>query len=171
MHHHINVIFRSCGLFPRVAILRGVALTPHGILGHGGVRTRTHSLLNEFNLTSGTGRCPSQLSNNRRRQITVIQTLTVRPRLVLFSRVASTLSPLLINRILRSIHRLGRRNVAVLVTARRVTFTHSITSHIYFLSNNIIRRRKAPRRILNGPQRQHAQRFLTHVLKASPPTP
>ncbi len=162
----VNVIFRRFGLFPRVAVLGGVALTPVGLLGVPGTRTRrvTLTLLGEINLRSETGTCPDRLSNKRGRQVTVIHTLYVGPRIVLFSRPASTLSPRVINRILRIVGRLTGRNVAVTIMARRVNFTHRITSHIVFVTRKDVIRRKAPRGVFAGPGGRHAVSFLGGIL-------
>ncbi len=96
--------------------------------------------------------------------MTVIHTLTVGPGIVLFSRPASTLSPRVINRILSLVGRLTSRNVAVIVIARRVKFTHRINAHVFFVSNNGVRRRNAPRRVFSGPRYPHLGSFLDGIV-------
>ncbi len=185
-HRGVAVIFRRFGLFGGGAILRGVVLTPicirgghvhelhfggpSGLPGGSGGRVvrSTHrgtvSLLRHVKLRSGTSTCPSRLSNNRGRHITVMQTLTVGPSIVLFSRPASTLSPRVINRILRLVGRLTGDNVAVIIIARRVNFTHRVTSHILFVSNNMVTRRNAPSRVFGGPGSTELGSFLDGIV-------
>lgn len=165
LHHRATVIFRSCGLFGGGATLRGVARNLHAMGGGSATRTSrvTHGRLRLINLSSFTSCCPVRLSNNRRRHISVTQTLTLGPATVLFSRPASTLSPRLINSILRTVNAITGLNVAVIVIARRVHFTHGITSGIVFIGRNIVIRRNATRRIVSRPARRHAGTFLDHV--------
>lgn len=160
-----TVIFRSCRLFDRVAILRGIVrklIAPQGIPG---VLTRavTASILRGINVTSGTKVCPDRLSKKRRRQINVTHTVTLSPRLLLFSRPASTLSPRLIKSILGIVQRLTSANRAVVVIARRVRFTRRITSGIIFVTSNMIIRTNAPTRIFSSPGRRQAGRFLVRI--------
>lgn len=130
MERGMKVIFRRFRLFPRVAILRGIVRTPLRIGGLPGSRMggSTRSLLGGMKLSSGRGMCPSGLSNKRGRHMTVTETLTVGPSVVLFSRPASTLSPRLMKRILSAVGRLTLRKVAVIIIARRVNFTERMTS-------------------------------------------
>ncbi len=157
-----NLIFRDFGLFPRCDMLRGVVSTPMRILGGSGGRTvtRTGLLLGGVKLRNGRGLCPYRLSNNVRREISVIETLTVGPRVLFFSRPADTLSPRLANRILGMVGRLTRRGVAVMVIARRVSFTRTMSSEIVFVSGNVVIRRNGPRSIFRGASGRHAHRFL-----------
>lgn len=166
IQRRINVIFRRFGLFGGVDIVSGVALTPGLIRGRASRRThrRTVTLLGAIKLTRGTSIVPHSLSNNRGRHITVTQSLTVHPGIVLFSRTASTLSPRVINSILRIVHRLTRSNVAVILIARRVNFTHRITAHIVFASTNIVRRRNAPSRVFGRPGDRQLGAFLSGIL-------
>lgn len=165
-HQSVNVIFRHFGLFPRVATTRGIVTNPIIIhnSGGGGTQRQTVSLLNRINLNSHNSDCPVRLSNKRRRQITVTQTLTVSPSLVLFSRPASTLSPRLINRILSIVHGLTDSNVAVIIIARRVKFTQRTKSVLTFVSTNIITRVNRPQRLLTGPRAGHFRSFLNGIL-------
>lgn len=174
-----KLIFRSFGLFPRCAIVRGVVLTPGLTTGRrvgranrcvntGDCgRTRrvvgdgTGSLLREMKLSRGDRSCPYGLDNNRRRHITVTETLTLGPSILYFSRPASTLSPRLANRILGIVHDLGASSDAVVIMARRVRFTESITSGVVFVTSNIVTRRNAPRRMVGGPRGPEARTFLS----------
>lgn len=125
---------------------------------------RTVTLLGEVNLRSGTSICPSALSNKRGRHITVVHSVTVGPSIVLFSRPASTLSPRVMKRILRLVGSLTGRKVAVIIIARRVKFTHRITSEILFVSSNRVGRRTTPTRFFRRPGSPELRRFLSGVL-------
>lgn len=166
VHGGTYVIFRRFGLFTGVAILRGVACTPHMIGNLSGRRTGrgTVGLLTGIGLSSGTGRCPDHLDNNRGRHMTVTHTLTVRPGMLLLSRPASTLSPRVIGRMLSIVGRLTGANVAVILIARRVNFTGSISSAICFVSNNCLVRDNAPSRIFGRPGARHTGGFLGSIL-------
>lgn len=178
---YAKLIFRSFGLFPRCAILHGMALTGRLLMGRrygggglshrsggGGLTTvdaRTVGVVRDMNLESGARGCPYRLSNNRRRQITVTHTLVLSPRLLYFSRPADTLSPRVANRILGIVEGLTRSNGAVLVIARRVKFTHRISGGIVCVRRNIVTRRKAPRRVFSGPGDSHLGSFLGSALE------
>lgn len=121
-------------------------------------------LLEEIKLRHGTSACPGGLSKNRGREITVTETLTVGPRMVLFSRPASTLSPRVIKRMLSIVGSLMGRKVAVIIMARRVKFTGGIDSEIVFVSRNMVIRSRSPERLFRGPGRREAGGFLSGML-------
>lgn len=165
-HDGLKVMFRRFGLFGGLSILRGYAMKPIGVLGGSRRRTRgvTVNCLRRIKVNGFVGTGPRRLSNNRGRHITVTHTLAVRPSTLLFSRPASTLSPRVINRMLGIVGSLTGDNLAVVIIARRVRFTERISSHIVFVSRNIVLRRKTPRRVFCRPGRSQAGRFLRECL-------
>lgn len=169
IHGGATFIFRKCGLFTGGATLRGMVLNLAAKQKVPGTSTRgaTRRTLRHINVLSQTSCCPSRLSKNRRRHIKVTQTVTIGPSIVLFSRPASTLSPRLIKRILGIVQSLTGSNAAVVIIARRVGFTRSMTARIVFVTSNIVIRRKASRSVFRRPGRRQAGGFLRHVLARS----
>lgn len=79
------------------------------------------------------------VSNKRRRELYVTETLTIRPRMLLVSRPASTLSPVSASGVRRLTVRLGG-SCAVIVMARGVRRTAHVSSGAtFFLLKRMIR--------------------------------
>lgn len=122
----VKFIFRFCGLIPGLATLRGIRLT----LRVDGSPLSTRTILRRINLKRQGGGFPTRLSNNRRRQISVTETLTGGPGLLLYSRPANTLScgaKGSVLGLLRGVYERGK--VAIVVVARGRTLT-PVTSQL-----------------------------------------
>lgn len=136
--HQVNVIFRSCTLFPRLDITRGVTFNVHGRPRGSHIARR---LLRLIGLGGLNGHFPRRLSNNRRRHITLTHTLTPRPRLLLLSRPFSGLSNRLHHGLDRRIHSvLGTHNADTVLIARSRRRTFTIDSRIKIFGRNQLRR-------------------------------
>lgn len=154
----INCLFRGFRLLSGLANERGVLL-PASLrkmsrtrderqLGRLTICLRVASILSGF---------PSGVSNNRHRHITTTETLVLRPRVVLTSRPANTLSSGGTGDLVRGLSNLGHsRRTAVLVMARS-SGTTDFYGHVLFVRSNIVFRR------LQHKSRDR-RRFCKHVL-------
>lgn len=111
---YVKVIFRSTGLFNRLAILRGLLITSRKGKGD----TRYLRLLSQFKVQQLTGIGTNEVSNNRLRHTKVYHTLVGEPQLLLLSRPATSLSSTTTSRIMSTVHVLERENITVLLTDR-----------------------------------------------------
>lgn len=146
LHHFINIIFRSFGLLPGLAMCRGVTCTVRMIRGDPGI-VRGHMLriLSLIKLGRGIQVFPGRLSNKRRRQVTVTHTVTGVPNILVTSRPANGLSPSASVRVVQVLRRVGGRKAAVLVTARGDRVIGSVGRHMLTVRGNHViqsRRRK-----------------------------
>ncbi len=139
-HHAIKFIFRNFRLLPRLATLRGARLP---LICQKVPTTRhqrtTVSDLHQMKLRRQLRRQPSRLSNNRRRQITVTQTVINQPQLLLTSRPANGLSATSNHRIVALLHRLRTTNRAIIVVARSPTVKTTYPHQIVVRSNGLER--------------------------------
>lgn len=151
--HGMGAVFRHCTLFSRVGIFRGITFNPRvrGVDGdrvHGAI-TRVLRLIGLGNFR---GQRVDDLSNNRRREITVTHTLTGEPRILLLSRPLNTLSLGLHGSVRGRLGTVrGHLNVAFVCIARSRRRTLSVDSHIIIVSGNGVRRVNAPRSVCGRP--------------------
>lgn len=144
-HSSINFMFRFCGLINGLATVRGMRLT----LRVSGGPLDTGSILGSIKLNGELSGFPTRLSNNRRREISVTQTLTGGPGLLLYSRPANTLSCVAngsVLGLLRSAYHRGK--IAIVMVARGSTLT-PVTSGMVGIGGNeisglLLGRRPAP---------------------------
>lgn len=161
-HHGVAVVFRRFGLLVRHGYLGGIYF-PVRLTKTDGGSTRGHTgrLLTLIKLPSGTGTCPTRLSNNRRRHVTVTETLTAGPGILLYSRTADTLSPGAAERVLRLVHSVGGGlNVAIMVVARRVDIIGRIYGRITVLSSNVVTRRNLISSMFASPGSRTTHRLM-----------
>lgn len=164
-HHSVKLIFRTCSLFPRLGTIRGIVckLDVQRITG---ARTGDHTirLLSDIKLTSCTSHCPTRLSNNRRRHITLTHTLTAGPQILLLSRPLSTLSTGIHIRLQSRVHTLRlRARAAAVVIARSRRRTLIVTSQVTIVCGKHFRRIKAPTRVCRSPTATFMTKFIKSV--------
>lgn len=161
----IGAIFRDCTLFPRVDITRGVTFNLRvRNLSRGSVPRQISRVLTLIRVRRLTQHGPTRLSNNRRRQITLTQTLTPGPGILLLSRPLSTLSLGLHGRVrIRLGHIRGRTKVAFVFIARSRRRTLALSSHVTIVSTNGVLRVNAPGSVCRHPGRRFITRFVNSV--------
>lgn len=161
----VGAMFRGCTLFPRLGIVSGVNFN----LGLGGmsgsiVRRGMGEVLGVMKLRNFRGESIALLSNKRRRQITVTETLIGRPGILLLSRPLNTLSTGVHGRVRV---RLGgvreRMKVAFVCIARSRRRTLSVSSAMMIVGGNRVRRVNDPASVCGRP-RGH---FITNFVKRS----
>lgn len=139
-HERINVICRFCGLVPVLAIRRGVAL-PYSLSNENISERELRVVLSSFKLHTEEGRLPGRLSNNRRREASVTETLVGGPSLILTSRPANGLSSGSDRRIVDVLGVYGRDcKRAIVVVARGLSVTGRTSEVVAVDSNGVIRR-------------------------------
>lgn len=135
----VNVIFRSFHLVPGVDICSGITFTVHIVnTGRGSVEGHIPCVLRLINLSRGTHSVPGRLSNNRRRHISLTETLMGGPGLVVTSRPANGISPRVDRRVIRVLAGVGGNNAAIVVIARRRDLIHTFPHHIVIVGGNRI---------------------------------
>ncbi len=138
-HHRINLVFRSFGLVPALATRRGVTL-PLLLSGdRTGCGTRMGRLVDLLKLRTEEKRLPRGLSNNRERHITVTETLTKGPSVILTSRPSNGLSSPTSRTLYRLLLGLGHRlNTSVLLIDRSPVITTTASGMRVLHSNTFI---------------------------------
>lgn len=160
-----NVIFRGCTLFPRVAIFRGITfkLEIEG-LNSGRLGVGIGTMLRGIELRRCTSHRIDRLDKNRRRHITLTETLIVRPRVLLLSRPLDGLSTGLHSRVEDRVLELrGSCGVAAVCIARSRTRTLSVDSQVTMFGFKIYRRIKAPSRVCGRPTGSFMTKFVKRV--------
>lgn len=128
----VKFMFRRCGLVPSLDVHRGVILPVE--LSNGRVSMSFFGrVMRVLKLGSGLRHLPSALSNKRRRQISVTQTLLAGPTVILTSRPAKGLSSIAdvrIMKLLGSYTTEFRRAALVIARRRRMTRVTSEMVHV-----------------------------------------
>lgn len=134
-------MFRDFGLVSRLAMFRGMRLpllcTNIPIHRH---MSQIGGTLREVRVNRHARRCPRRLSKNRRRHITVTQTVIAGPGVVLTSRPANGLSSAGNGRIVLLLGRLGGSKTAIIVMARSRRGTRRTNHVIQVVSNYVLAR-------------------------------
>lgn len=134
-HHGVKFVFRGCGLIPVLGMCRGVIL-PIRLSNSAMSRGFVSRIICVLTLRSGLRGVPGGLSNNRRRHMTVTQTLVAGPTVVLTSRPAKGLSDGADTSILKLLGHADKRfGRAVMVVARGGRVTR-LTSHVMQVRSN-----------------------------------
>lgn len=157
-----SVMFRDCTLFPRCSICSGMTcnLMGGGVSG-GAVERGIVRVIRLIKLGKLRRHVPGRLSKNRRRHITLTETLIVRPTILLFSRPLSGLSTGLQICVHGRVEGVRRQvNVADICIARSRTRTVDLSSGVVVVGGKRVRRIKAPRRMCRRPTSHFITSFV-----------
>lgn len=169
--HRITVVFRRPvgSLGPYVEVRGRLARTVLLRGGFSGRRTRgeTFRMLGSMNVprpSVALGDCPRRLSNNVYRHIVVTVTVSYRPRLLVTSRPAATLSIAVRTRVLRLVRSVETGGGAnVLVVARSLNIITRVYSEIIIVCTNQVMRRTPIRRLFTSPGRPCARNLVNSM--------
>lgn len=163
----IRVMFRSTinSFGPQEGVKRSVSSALYHLYKRGGRATngRATLLLSRIKLPKSCTRgCPRRLSNNRYRHTTVTETVSIRPRVLVYSRTASTLSISTRTGVIRLLVRLHEvRGMDVLFVARSLPLIDGVDSHVLVVGRKRLIRRKDARRIVAQPGAICAEQLLS----------
>lgn len=138
-HHGLNMMFRSFHLLGSEGMCRGMTFTRE-MIGHPAEMVHGHipRMLRRIKLTIGCGSFPSRLSNKRRREITLTETLIGHPSVLLTSRPAKGLSPGASRRVVGLLRRVGSEKAAMIIIARGGSVMGSVHGHIIAVRRNSV---------------------------------
>jgi polar amino acid transport system ATP-binding protein len=111
---------------------------------------------------------PSRLSGGQQQRVAIARALAMRPKVMLFDEVTSALDPEVISEVTSVIRSLvAQHSLTMLMVTHQIGFARDISDRICFFYAGSIEEQDAPGALLDNPQRERTQQFLSAVLEAN----
>jgi ABC-type polar amino acid transport system ATPase subunit len=162
----IGMVFQQFNLWPHMTVLGNVIEAPmvvKGVARREAVAT-AEELLESIGLLEKRDEYPSRLSGGQQQRVAIVRALAMRPKLMLFDEVTSSLDPELVGEVLDLMARLAADGMTMLLVTHEIDFAREVSDRTIFIDQGLIEEQGRSREILANPQTERMQRFLERVL-------
>jgi polar amino acid transport system ATP-binding protein len=162
----IGMVFQSFNLFEHMTVLENIIEAPQRVLKESRKDATGHAreLLSQVGLSGRERSYPSQLSGGQQQRVAIARALAMRPRLMLFDEPTSALDPELVGEVLAAMRDLADSGMTMIVVTHEIGFAHEVADTVVFMDAGRILESGTPEQVLNHPQRERTQAFLSKVL-------
>ena len=162
----VGMVFQRFNLFPHMTALENVVEAPIGIK-----RQRKEiavadgrELLAKVGLSEKCSAYPSQLSGGQQQRVAIARALAMEPKLMLFDEPTSALDPELVGDVLDVMRALAMDGMTMVVVTHEIGFAREVGDALVFMDGGVIVEAGRPRDVINSPQHERTQAFLSKVL-------
>jgi polar amino acid transport system ATP-binding protein len=162
----IGMVFQSFNLFPHLTAIGNVVCAPIHVLGveKSEAHANGRELLNRVGLGHKCDAYPRELSGGQQQRVAIARALAMDPKLMLFDEPTSALDPELVGDVLDVMRDLAGSGMTMLVATHEMGFAREVGDQLMFLDNGQIVESGRPRAVIDSPQHERTQAFLSKVL-------
>ena len=164
----IGMVFQAFNLFPHMSVLENIVLAPMRVQGISREQAidQAEGLLKRFGLIDKANQYPDRLSGGQQQRVAIIRSLALNPRLLLLDEITSSLDPVLVNEVLKTVRDLKAEGMTMVLATHEMGFAKQVADEVCFLKDGRILEWGPPDQILNKPQERQTQEFLKQVYEA-----
>ncbi len=164
----IGMVFQAFNLFPHMSVLENIILAPMRVkaISRDQAVDQAESLLKRFGLIDKANQYPDRLSGGQQQRVAIIRSLALNPRLLLLDEITSSLDPVLVNEVLKTVRDLKAEGMTMVLATHEMGFAKQVADEVCFLKDGRILEWGTPDQILNKPQERQTQEFLKQVNEA-----
>jgi polar amino acid transport system ATP-binding protein len=161
----IGIVFQQFNLFPHLTVLRNLTVAQRKVLK----RSRTEAqqtareMLNRVGLAEKIDAYPAHLSGGQQQRVAIARALCMNPDMMLFDEVTSALDPELVGEVLEAMRSLADEGMTMMVVTHEMSFARRVADRVVFMDDGLIVEEGPPQQVLDHPQHERTQRFLSMV--------
>ena len=158
-----GLVFQNFNLFPHYSVLQNVTEPQIRVLKKSKEEAVAVAmeLLQRMGLDSKANAYPCELSGGQQQRVSIARALALKPEVLLFDEPTSALDPELTGEILAVIKELASQKMTMVVVTHEMAFARDISSHIIFMDGGVIVEEGEPEAVINNPQIERTQSFLS----------
>jgi polar amino acid transport system ATP-binding protein len=162
----IGMVFQSFNLFQHMTALENIIEAPQRVLHESrAVATeRARGLLAQVGLAEKEDSYPRQLSGGQQQRVAIARSLAMQPKLMLFDEPTSALDPELVGEVLAAMLDLAKSGMTMIVVTHEMGFAREVASKVVFMDAGRIVETGSPADVLENPQHERTQAFLSKVI-------
>jgi polar amino acid transport system ATP-binding protein len=161
----VGMVFQSFELFPHLTVLRNLTIAQRR------VRKRSKEAaievaernLAKVGLADKRDAYPAHLSGGQKQRVAIARALSMDPDLMLFDEPTSSLDPELVGEVLEVMRTLAREGMTMMVVTHEMGFAREVADRVVFIDGGVIVESGPPAQVLDAPQHERTQRFLSLV--------
>lgn len=164
MRGKIGMVFQHYNLFPHMTIMRNCITAPIHVLGlsKDEAEARAATMLEKVGLSDKVDAYPSQLSGGQQQRVAIARALVMEPTVMLFDEVTAALDPELVGEVLSVIKDIAAEGeMTMILITHEMEFARDVADRVVFLDDGRIAEQGPPSDVLENPQSDRLQSFLS----------
>ena len=162
----IGMVFQQFNLFPHLTVLRNLTIAQQRVKGRGKDESVAiaRANLEKVGLVDREDAYPAHLSGGQQQRIAIARALAMDPDMMLFDEPTSALDPELVGDVLGVMKELAQDGMTMMVVTHEMGFAREVGDSLVFMDGGVIVERGVPVEVLQEPQHERTQLFLSKVL-------
>ena len=141
IRQRIGMVFQSFNLFPHMTVLQNVTLAPRRVYrtdaGPSWKPKRSPCSTASASPT-GSGITPTSLSGGQQQRVAIVRALAMKPEIMLFDEITSSLDPELVGEVLDVVRQLKADGMTMVMATHEMNFARGAADRICFLDAGVI---------------------------------
>lgn len=167
LRSEVGMVFQQFNLFPNLTALGNVVESP--------IRVRRmapldalelgRQLLRRVNMHDKEDAYPRTLSGGQKQRVAIARALAMKPKVVLFDEVTSSLDPELVGEVLDAMRELAEDGLTMVIVTHEMGFASQVGDRVLFMDHGVIIEQGPARTVLAAPKETRTQQFLRAVVE------
>lgn len=162
----MGMVFQSFNLFPHMSVLDNLTCGPINVKKEdkSTAEKRAMKLLDRVGLAEKADQFPRNLSGGQQQRVAIARALAMDPEVMLFDEPTSALDPEMVGEVLDVMKDLAKEGMTMIVVTHEMGFAKEVADKVIFMDGGYIVEQGTPDAVLNHPQMERTQDFLSKVL-------
>ena len=162
----MGMVFQQFNLFPHMSVLDNLTCGPVNVKGEDkeAAEEKARKLLARVGLAEKADQFPRNLSGGQQQRVAIARALAMDPEVMLFDEPTSALDPEMVGEVLDVMKSLAREGMTMIVVTHEMGFAKEVGDKVIFMDGGYIVEQGTPEEVLNNPQMERTQDFLSKVL-------
>ena len=166
IRRHIGMVFQQFNLFPHYTVKENIMLAPveHKIKTKEESEKKAIEILQRVGLADKADAKPKELSGGQQQRVAIARALAMEPDIMLFDEPTSALDPEMVCEVLDVMKELAAEGMTMVVVTHEMGFAHDVADRVFFIDQGVIMEQGTPEEVMDHPQNERTQSFLSKVL-------
>ena len=162
----MGMVFQSFNLFPHMSVLDNLTCGPVNVKKEDkkASEEKAMKLLERVGLADKADQYPRNLSGGQQQRVAIARALAMDPEVMLFDEPTSALDPEMVGEVLDVMKALAKEGMTMVVVTHEMGFAKEVANKVIFMDGGYIVEQGSPDEVLNHPQMERTQDFLSKVL-------
>jgi polar amino acid transport system ATP-binding protein len=162
LRSHVGMVFQQFNLFPHMTAIGNVMEGLVTVLKTDKEEAKAIARRNlaKVGLLDKENEYPSRLSGGQQQRVAIARALAMKPDVMLFDEVTSSLDPELVGEVLRAMRDLSEEGMTMIVVTHELGFAYHVADQVLFLYQGVIHEQGTPDQVLKNPREERTKGFL-----------